>query len=121
MVMSKVAVQAGEIPMAQELLSDLTARMSRFPDGMTAMRGRLAVIQAALRDSIAAGAHEEELTARELEVLLLLQGSMTVREIASALYLSSNTVKTHIQILYRKLGAHSRDEAVLYARRGQLI
>ena len=50
MVMSRVAVQAGEIPMAQELLSDLTARMSRFPDGMTAMRARQAAIQAALRE-----------------------------------------------------------------------
>ena len=46
---------------------------------------------------------------------------MSVREIASALYLSSNTVKTHIQALYRKLGAHSRDEAVAVARRDQLI
>jgi LuxR family maltose regulon positive regulatory protein len=121
MVMSRVAVQAGEVSMAQELLSDLGARMARYPDGMTAMRARQAVIQAALRERIAAGAYEEQLTSRELDVLLLLQSSMTVREIASALFLSSNTVKTHIQALYRKLGAHSRDEAVAFARRDQLI
>ena len=108
MVMARVAVQASEIAMAQELLGDLSARMSRFPDGMTAMRARQAAIQADLRELIAAGAREEELTSREREVLVLLQGSLTVREIADALHVSTNTVKTHLQSLYRKLGAHSR-------------
>ena len=121
MVMARVAVQAAEVSMAQELLSDLSARMVRFPDGMAAMRARQAAIEADLRESIAAGADEEPLTARELDVLLLLQGSLSVREIGSALYLSPNTVKTHVQALYRKLGAHSRDEAVAVARRDQLI
>jgi LuxR family maltose regulon positive regulatory protein len=121
MVMARVAVQAGEISMAQELLSDLTARMSRFRDGMTVMRARQAVIESTLREQLAAGAREEALTARELEVLLLLQASLSVREVASALHVSANTVKTHIQALYRKLGAHSREEAVAIARRDQLI
>ena len=121
MVMARVAVEASEVAMAQELLGDLTARMARFPDGMTAMRARQAVIQADLRDRIAAGAREEELTARELDVLVLLQGSLTVREIADALFLSTNTVKTHIQALYRKLGAHSRTDAVAVARRDRLL
>jgi LuxR family maltose regulon positive regulatory protein len=88
---------------------------------MTVMRARQGAIQAALRAQIAEGAREEELTSREREVLLLLQGSLTLREIAAALHLSANTVKTHIQALYRKLGAHSRDEAVAFARRDQLI
>ena len=51
MVMARVAVQAGEVSMAQELLSDLSARLVRFPDGMAAMRARQAVIEAALRES----------------------------------------------------------------------
>ena len=42
---------------------------------MAAMRARQAVIQAALRELIAAGAHEEQLTSRELDVLLLLQSA----------------------------------------------
>jgi LuxR family maltose regulon positive regulatory protein len=121
MVMARVAVQAGEISMAQELLSDLSARMVRFPDGMATMRARQAVIEAALRESIAAGADVEQLTSRELDVLLLLQGSLSIREIGSSLYLSPNTVKSHVKALYRKLGAHSREEAVAFARRDQLI
>jgi LuxR family transcriptional regulator, maltose regulon positive regulatory protein len=121
MVMARVAVEAGEISMAQQLLGELTGCLDRFSNGMTAMRARQAVIQGALRERIADGAYEEQLTARELDVLLLLQGSQSIREIGAALYLSSNTVKTHVQSLYRKLGAHSRDEAVANARRDRLI
>ena len=63
----------------------------------------------------------EELTARELDVLRLLQGSLSLGEISRVLHLSSNTVKTHAQAVYRKLGAHSRTEAVRLARRHELI
>lgn len=121
MVMARVAVQAGEVSLAQELLSDLAARMARFPDGMAVMRARQAAIEGALRATIAAGAEHEPLTSRELDVLLLLQSSLSIREIGSSLYLSSNTVKSHIKAVYRKLGAHSREEAVALARRDQLI
>ena len=54
-------------------------------------------------------------------MLRLLQGSLTVGEISAQLYLSTNTVKTHAQAVYRKLGVHSRTEAVAVARRHQLI
>ena len=44
-----------------------------------------------------------------------------LNDIADELYLSSNTVKTHARAVYRKLGAHSRAEAVQIARRQSLI
>ena len=50
----------------------------------------------------------------ELSVLRLLPGS-TVREIGEALFLSPNTVKSHLRSLYRKLGVNSRDDAVARA------
>jgi LuxR family maltose regulon positive regulatory protein len=53
-----------------------------------------------------------ELSDRELAVLRLLPGNASLREIASSLYLSLNTVKTHSRSIYRKLDASSRREAV---------
>ncbi len=60
--------------------------------------------------------HEEFLTAREIEVLQLLQTELSRREIAERLYVAHNTVKTYVQRLYRKLGVTSRPAAVVQAR-----
>jgi LuxR family maltose regulon positive regulatory protein len=57
-----------------------------------------------------------ELTERELVVLRLLATTLSQREIANELYISVNTVRTHVQGVYRKLGAASREEAVAVAR-----
>jgi DNA-binding CsgD family transcriptional regulator len=51
-------------------------------------------------------------SAAELHVLELLGTAMSIREIARTLYVSQNTVNTHTRTLYRKLGVHSRAEAV---------
>jgi LuxR family transcriptional regulator, maltose regulon positive regulatory protein len=61
------------------------------------------------------------LTARQLEVLRELPTLNTVEEIAAALFVSVNTVKTHLSSLYRKLGVTSRRDAVAEARRLGLI
>ncbi len=50
------------------------------------------------------------LTAREAEILALLAGGRTRRDIEQELFLSSNTVKTHVSHIYQKLGIHSRSE-----------
>jgi LuxR family maltose regulon positive regulatory protein len=57
-----------------------------------------------------------DLSDRELAVLRLMPSDSSLREIAAALYLSQNTVKTHTRSIYRKLGASSRDEAVARGR-----
>ena len=57
-----------------------------------------------------------ELTERELVVLRLLATTLSQREIAQELYVSVNTVRTHVQGVYRKLGVASREEAVAAAR-----
>ena len=58
----------------------------------------------------------ERLSERELEVLTLLSGMLSTAEIASEMYLSVNTVKTHLRSIYRKLSAAHRGEAVRRAR-----
>jgi LuxR family maltose regulon positive regulatory protein len=67
-------------------------------------------------DRISVGAPVEFLSERERQVLGYLPTTMSNGEIASALYVSVNTVKTHVRSIYRKLGVESRREAVTRAR-----
>jgi len=61
------------------------------------------------------------LTGREIEVLELVAQGNTSRQIGELLFISENTVKNHIRNILDKLGLHSRNEAVLYAAREDLI
>ncbi|MDP9025965.1 MAG: LuxR C-terminal-related transcriptional regulator [Actinomycetota bacterium] len=58
----------------------------------------------------------EPLSARERLVLAQVQRGLTVAAIAAELYISPNTVKTHLRRLYRKLDVSTRDEAIRAAR-----
>jgi len=62
------------------------------------------------------GALIEQLTERETAVLRYLPTKLSQRDIASELYVSSNTVKTHCAAIYRKLGVGDRKAAVQAAR-----
>lgn len=66
-------------------------------------------------------ARKPTLTGREIEVLGLVAQGNTSREIGALLFISENTVKNHIRNILDKLGLHSRNEAVLYAVREDLI
>ncbi|MFI0448922.1 LuxR C-terminal-related transcriptional regulator [Actinomadura sp. 6N118] len=63
----------------------------------------------------------EQLSPRELEVLQSVAQLMTTEEIASTLYLSANTVKTHLKSIYRKLAVTRRGEAVRRAQELSLL
>lgn len=54
----------------------------------------------------------EQLTAREMVVLEYLPTRLGNEEIAQTLYVSVNTLKTHLRNIYRKLGTPGRDAAV---------
>ena len=56
----------------------------------------------------------EGLTDRESEVLALITQGMSNAEVADLTYLSPNTIKTYIRSVYRKIGATSRTQAVLW-------
>jgi LuxR family transcriptional regulator, maltose regulon positive regulatory protein len=61
------------------------------------------------------------LTDSELAVLRFLPSHMTNQEIAEALFLSINTIKTHLSSVYRKLGVANRRQAIAQARRLELL
>ena len=58
----------------------------------------------------------DPLSGRELEVLRYLPTRMANAEIARALFVSTNTIKTHVKHIYQKLAADDRDDAVRIAR-----
>ena len=63
----------------------------------------------------------ERLSEREREVLTHASRMLSTAEIATEMYISVNTVKTHLRNIYRKLSATHRNEAVRRARQLQLI
>ncbi|WP_426367026.1 LuxR C-terminal-related transcriptional regulator [Streptomyces sp. E-08] len=62
------------------------------------------------------GTPVEELSEREHDVLERLARAMSTEDIAADLYVSVNTVKTHLKSVYRKLSVHRRNDAVRRAR-----
>ena len=57
-------------------------------------------------------AAEYQLTARETEIFALLAQGRTVHGISEKLFVSENTVKSHIKSIYQKLGIHVRSELI---------
>ena len=68
-----------------------------------------------------ARAQELGLTPRELEILGLIADGLSNREVAGRLFVSENTVKTHLNRLFDKIGAKRRTQAVQIARASRLI
>ncbi|WP_393959722.1 response regulator [Priestia megaterium] len=63
----------------------------------------------------------EELTAREMEILLLMTQGKTNQEIADELFIALKTVKTHVSNLLSKLDVQDRTQAVIYAFKHKLV
>jgi DNA-binding NarL/FixJ family response regulator len=60
---------------------------------------------------------ELQLTPRQAEVLELLERGRTTKQIAAELHLSPETVRNHVKHLLRRVGAHSRLEAIAIANK----
>ena len=67
------------------------------------------------------GRSAQALTPREVEILKLLNSDRTVAKIAQDLFISINTLKSHLKSIYKKLEVANRDEAVLRAHESALI
>lgn len=121
LVMGQVAIMADDLSLARQLLDEAAPLIRQYNEGIASMISRLEAVQKSLRERQNGNGHIEALTAREIDVLRRLTGSLSLGEIASELYLSPNTIKTHTASLYRKLGARSRSEAVKIGRERLLI
>jgi DNA-binding NarL/FixJ family response regulator len=64
---------------------------------------------------------EDALSDRELELLALLAGGASNRQLAKSLFISEATVKTHLVHIYAKLGVENRTAAIAEARRRRII
>ncbi|MFJ9037225.1 LuxR C-terminal-related transcriptional regulator [Streptomyces sp. NPDC102406] len=122
---------------AADVLADV-AHAQQNPPVADALLGEAAAVLAAVRPvrpptrrpvergPLPAGADggpecPPRLTAREAVVLRRLQGAQSLREIGVDLYVSVNTVKSHVRSIYRKFDVTSRDEAVSRARGLRLL
>ena len=63
----------------------------------------------------------DELSEAELRVIRYLPSNLKAPEIAAELFVSPNTVRTHLRHIYSKLDVHSRGEAVERARELGLV
>jgi len=105
---------------------DLVGALNAVDNGGAAvspnMAGKLLdVTRQLLRHQELLQSRKPVLTGREIEVLSLVAQGQTSRQIGTLLFISENTVKNHIRNILDKLGLHSRNEAVLYAIRENLI
>ena len=91
-------VTAGSAMISPELTAQLVERLRRTPADGTGTRPV-----------------RSKLTNREWEILDLICGGQGTRDIADSLYLSPETVNSHVKNVLKKLGVHSRAEAVAAA------
>lgn len=112
------------------LLKDVS--LERLTEGIRAVARGESVIQPALTERLVEAARgmgwrfpslepPDRLTEREVEVLRLMTGGYSNREIAEALTLAEGTVKNHISTILSKLGVRDRTRAVLKALELDLI
>jgi LuxR family transcriptional regulator, maltose regulon positive regulatory protein len=112
---AEVRQRHGEREAAVQILRDARAVVERCPrPGI--LEQMLARAERRVRRAGGSNGHADDLTDRELSVLQLLSGELSQREIAGTLFVSLNTVKSHVKSIYRKLRVDSRDEAVSRAR-----
>jgi len=112
--MAEVSIGLSDPSGAHQFVRDAEAVLRRRPDLGTLgkrtqeMRGRLGALQAAGPGST--------LTSAELRILPLLLTHLSLTGIADRLFVSRHTVKSQVWSMYRKLGVHTRSDAVVRAQ-----
>ena len=112
LTLSEVELACGDRSGARQALAQVRAIMEEYPDAgiypelLERQEENLRVRKP--REAQLGG----ELTERELDVLRLLVGELSTRQMAQSLYIAPNTIRTQIKSIYRKLGVSSRKQAV---------
>jgi LuxR family transcriptional regulator, maltose regulon positive regulatory protein len=121
LVLAETAVLLGDHSNAKLLVNEARALLAATPDATLAHQRVEALDEQLHRSHRSGPTGRFALTTAELRVLHFLPTNLHQSEIASRLYLSRFTVKSHVSAIYRKLGAKSRTEAVALARAAGLL
>jgi LuxR family maltose regulon positive regulatory protein len=121
MVLALVRHGRGDLPGARTLADQARELIEQSTDP-----GVLSSVLEQAKEALGSRPHRPvqvaaPLTERELVVLRLLPSRLSIREIGRALDVSPNTVRSHVQAIYRKLGVNSRAVAVTQARQLGLL
>ena len=120
--LARLFLHLDDHPAALRRMADARRHLARLADTGT-LGGRCAELdeEMARHGDRLRNPHPAPLTAAEMRVLKLLPTHLTLAEIADALYISRNTVKTHVAAIYGKLHSSTRAEAVRAAREQDLL
>jgi LuxR family maltose regulon positive regulatory protein len=140
LALGRLAVAEGDVPAARRALRDAldqgrperrrrpvsdtgtwARRLLREDTGLADEHNWLNPGSGAATDSSDATPVAEPLTERETDVLRCLTEALSTQDIAAALFLSVNTVKTHLKNIYRKLGTSGRSATARRARELNLL
>jgi LuxR family maltose regulon positive regulatory protein len=121
LVLASVRHGRGDLPGARALVEQARELIEHFTDP-----GMLPALLEQTEEALGSRPRRRlqvaaPLTERELAVLRLLPTRLSTREIGRELYVSPNTVRSHVQAIYRKLQVSSRAEAVTQARQLGLL
>jgi LuxR family transcriptional regulator, maltose regulon positive regulatory protein len=109
-VLGELALASGDLTAAARWLSSGRGTLRRWPDA-----GVLPLRFDRLEMALQRACRVEPLTPAERRVLELLRSHKSLREIAAEMWVSPDTLKSHSLNVYRKLGVHSRSDAVAKA------
>lgn len=114
------AIQAGAVGflLKDVLRPELLSAIHRAAEGKPTLH--LEAQEQLMRQTAAPKAPHHDLTARELDVLVLIATGKSNKRIATALNLSEGTVKGYVSIILSKLGVADRTQAALYAVKHKL-
>jgi LuxR family transcriptional regulator, maltose regulon positive regulatory protein len=122
MALAEARHSGGDVESARACVREASELVERCPDpGMVAEALAHAERRLGRSKRSRDVALRDDLSDRELAVLRLLPSGLSQREIGGELFVSLNTVKSHIKSIYRKLGADSRADAVQRARELRLL